>query len=146
MHFEPCAGRLFIGRFNKCDDLCNALTDFCVKNNILAGTFFVIGAVTKACIGYYSQSERKYVNRIVRGDLEITSCDGNISLKDSQIFVHAHINLSDSSGAVYGGHLMVGAEVFAAEFFIQELTNVKLDRAFDAETGLALWNKEEGGK
>ncbi len=73
--------------------------------------------------------------------LEITSCTGNISLKDGEIFVHAHITLADHQGQCYGGHLLRGATIFAAEYYITELTGAVLERENDPETGLSLWNQ-----
>jgi len=71
--------------------------------------------------------------------LEIASCTGNISIKDGEIFVQAHITLADMEGKAFGGHLMPGTEIFAAEFFVQELIGQDLVRAKDEITGLPLW-------
>ncbi|MGR3219923.1 MAG: PPC domain-containing DNA-binding protein, partial [Candidatus Anammoxibacter sp.] len=72
-------------------------------------------------------------------NLEITSCLGNISIKDNEIFAHAHITLSDHEGKAFGGHLTNGTEIFAAEFYIEELAGQDLVRKDDSQTGLSLW-------
>ncbi len=64
---------------------------------------------------------------------------GNISLKDNEIMVHAHVVLADFEGKAYGGHLMPGTKIFAAEFHIQEYVGAELTRVKDKETGLPLW-------
>ncbi|MBF0522099.1 MAG: DNA-binding protein, partial [Candidatus Omnitrophica bacterium] len=51
----------------------------------------------------------------------------------------AHIMLADWEGRCYGGHLMPGTMIFAAEYCIKELTGLELHRGHDQETGLSLW-------
>ena len=137
---EVKKGRKFIGRFASGNDLLESLTSFCVENNISLGVFTVIGAVKCAKMGYYDQAGKEYTDCVeVNRTLEISSCIGNISMKDSEVFVHAHVTFSDHEGKCYGGHLMPGAKIFAAEYFIEELTGGELIREADEETGLSLW-------
>ena len=70
---------------------------------------------------------------------EITSLIGNISLRDDEPMVHAHLTLADSDGTSYGGHLQPGTIVFAGEFIIDACEGSQLSRSFDDQTGLALW-------
>ncbi len=133
-------GRRLIGRFESGDDLLEALNGLCRRENIRLGRFEIIGAVKKAKLGYYDQKEKKYTGCVeIDKKLEITACIGNISIKEGEIFCHAHITLADWEGKAYGGHLMPGMTVFAAEFFIQELTGAELIRSLDPKTGLPLW-------
>ena len=120
-------------------DLLGAITDLARENNIEVGTIMAIGAVKKARIGYYDQSAREYREQDIEEPMEISSCLGNISLKDGEIFVHAHINLADREGRVMGGHLCAGTIVFAAECRITELKGESLKRSYDDITGLSLW-------
>lgn len=140
MHIKPKPGRLFIGRFESGENLLEALTSFCKKENICLGVFNVIGAVRNVKLGYYEQTTKKYTDcASIDKKLEISNCTGNISLKDGEILVHAHITLADFEGKAFGGHLMPGTEIFAAEYFIQELTGGELNRVKDEKTGLPLW-------
>ncbi len=107
------------------------------------GVVSVIGAVQGATIGYYDQSERVYRSRHIDGGLEIASCHGNITLKDSAVMVHAHIILADAEGNTYGGHLMSPTTLFAGEAHIQELEGKPLEREYDGTTGLFLWREED---
>lgn len=136
-------GRVFIGRFDLRDDLLDSLTSFCKKENIRLGTFTLLGALSSVKMGYYKQSQQQYVECLdLKKTLEITACSGNISLKNGEVFVHAHITLADHSGQCYGGHLMPGATIFAAEYYIEELTGAEFNRVDDKDTGLSLWQKE----
>jgi predicted DNA-binding protein with PD1-like motif len=140
MHIETKNGREFIGRFQTGDDLLSAIENFCVKENIKLGAFQIIGAVKSAKMGYYDQDKQKYVESAsLNRKLEIVSCIGNVSLKDGNIAIHAHIALADLDGTAFGGHLMPGTVIFAAEFFIRELSGGKLERKKDSATGLPLW-------
>lgn len=133
-------GRTLIGRFLKGEDLLLSISKLCTQNNIKLGSVDVIGALSSVKLGYYDQVQKKYVNCVELEDkLEINSCIGNISLKDSDIFVHAHITLADHKGKCYGGHLMKGSSIFAAEYCIRELTGGELKRTHDPDTGLSLW-------
>jgi len=120
-------------------DLLEALTEQCRQRGITMGFVSVIGAVEGATIGYYDQKERVYRSSQIAGGLEITSCNGNISLKDGAVMVHAHILLSDDEGKTYGGHLMSPTTLFAGEALIQELEGEPLEREYDEVTGLFLW-------
>jgi len=140
MYIEPEYGRAFIGRFESGKDLLEELNAFCKKENIRLGVFNLIGAVRNAKLGYYDQEKKQYTGCVeLNKKLEIASCTGNISIKDGEIFVHAHITLADMEGKAFGGHLMPGTEIFAAEFFVQELIGQVLVRAKDEITGLPLW-------
>jgi len=140
MNIQPKSGRLFVGRFEAGQDLLAELTEFCKKENIRLGVFNLIGAVRNAKLGYYDQQHKQYTGCVeFNNKLEITSCTGNISLKDGEIMAHAHITLADFDGKAFGGHLMPGTEIFAAEYFIQELTGAELHRGKDEITGLPLW-------
>lgn len=133
-------GRVFIGRLKGKSDLLSELTKLCKKEHIRLGVFSVIGALTCAKLGYYNQDAKKYTDCVsLDKKLEITSCIGNISLLDSEIFVHTHITLADHNGTAYGGHLMPGSKIFAAEYYIKELLGTTLERIHDPETGLNLW-------
>lgn len=133
-------GKILIGRFKYKSDLLLSLTELCKNEGIRLGTFIVIGALTKVKLGYYDQNAKKYVECVdLDKKLEITVCTGNISLKDSEVFIHAHITLADHEGHCYGGHLMPGSYIFAAEYNMQELIGAELNRAHDTETGLSLW-------
>ncbi len=139
MIVEGERGRVLVGRLAHGSDLVDELNRICAEKKIVAGRVEVIGAAQKARFGYYDQAEKKYGFREVAEPLEILALVGNISLKDGSPFVHAHVTLSDEEGRAVGGHLAEGTIVFAAEFHIEELTGVELNRVLDETTGLPLW-------
>ncbi|MBN2488185.1 MAG: DNA-binding protein [Methanosarcinaceae archaeon] len=130
-----------MGKLEHKSDLLESLTNICNEKNIHLGRLEVIGAVIKARLGYYNQNEKEYNFIEIDKKMEITSLIGNISLKDGKPIVHAHINLSDSTGNVIGGHLATGTIVFASEFVIQTFDGANFSRGLDNITKLPLWTE-----
>jgi len=122
------------------DDLLDAITGYCQKNNIKAGLVLAVGALKNAKVSFYDQVKRKYLVKAINRPLELLSCLGNVSLRDGRPFIHAHITVADKAGRVYGGHLEPGSIVFACECAIMEATGELLNRKFDKLTGLNLWD------
>jgi predicted DNA-binding protein with PD1-like motif len=140
MHITVTNGRRIMGRLAKGDDLLAALEKLAREHHITLGEVTAIGAVSQARIGYYNQEERTYYFLDFDRHLEILALVGNISLKDGQPMVHAHVTLGDSEGRAFGGHLATGTLVFACEFAIQEhVSEITLARQMDEPTGLLLW-------
>jgi len=136
-------GRVFIGRFPHQADLLEALTEICVKENIRLGMLTVLGALEMARLAYYNQNTHKYIESLRLDErMEIVSCHGNISLKDTAPFIHAHVVLANDKGQAFGGHLITGCTLFAGEYYIQELTGAEVQRDLDDQTGLSLWPLE----
>jgi hypothetical protein len=143
MYLNVTEARKIMGRLHKGDDLLAALTKICEEQGILLGMVKAIGAVSKARIGYYHQDTRQYEWLNLDRHLEVLVLEGNISLKDGNPFIHAHVTLADGEGRAFGGHLAEGTMVFALEFVIQELKGERsLNRQMDEETGLFLWPKK----
>ena len=130
---------VYIGKLRHGGDLLEEITDMCRKKNIHLGRIEAIGAVSKARLGFYNQQTREYQFFTIDQSLEITKLVGNVSLKDGNPIVHAHITLADKTGKAYGGHLAAGTVVFACEFILEAFEGPILERGFDEETGLPLW-------
>jgi hypothetical protein len=132
--------RRFIGRFPHGSDLLQEINKLITQENILSGEIRIIGAVSKAVFGYYNSESKNYIYISKDEHMEILNCIGNISVKDGKPFAHVHITLADKHGNAYGGHLMEGTIIFAAEFVITDYGDNKLERVYDETTGLQLWN------
>lgn len=131
----------FLARLPKGADLLDAITTEFRSRSLKKAGFSLIGALESAVIGYYDTSGRVYNYREFAGPLEIVSCIGNVSEKDGEIFVHAHIVISGEDFVCYGGHLASGSPIFAAELCATELPGFVPKRGFDDPTGLFLWSK-----
>ncbi len=131
--------RLTWVKIGKGEDLLQALSSFCLENNIQLGFISIIGALQKASFSYYQQKEKKFYKNSINEPVEILSCVGNVSRKDGKPFIHAHIAVADKKGNTRGGHLENGTIVFACECALFELEGDLLERKFDELTGLSLW-------
>lgn len=128
-----------VGRLPKGSDLLAGLIEIVQKKRVKVGILWVIGALESVSFAYYDQIEKTYRESRIEKGVEILSLMGNISERDGKPFIHAHIVVGDESN-IYGGHLVEGSKVFAAEYHILELEGSGLLRKFDPETGLFLWS------
>jgi len=128
-----------MGKLSYGGDLLDEITDICRKKNIQLGRVEALGAVQRARLGFYNQQTHEYQFIVLDEPLEITKLVGNISLKEGNPFVHAHITLADKTGNSYGGHLAPGTIVFACEFVLEAFDGPILERDLDETTGLYLW-------
>ena len=137
--YEYKTGREILARLEHEYEFMSSIARIAKSEGITTGTFTAIGALQHAKVGYYDQHKQMYEDILIPHHCEIASCIGNISLKDEEIFVHAHAVLSDDKGNSISGHMISGV-VFAAEVNIRELIGPALERKHDDVTGLSLWD------
>ena len=101
-----------------------------------------IGALENPEIGYYSLEDKSYYRKTFKGEYELTSLIGNITLKEGKPFSHTHITFSDTEFRVFGGHLF-NANITAAGEFIMQFGSDEINREMNREIGLPLWCLEE---
>ena len=97
-----------------------------------------IGALENPEIGYYSIDDKSYHRKHFKGEFELISLLGNITMKEGKPFAHTHITFSDTNYRVFGGHLF-DARITAAGEFLMQLGNDKIIREINHEIGLPLW-------
>ena len=134
--------KLFMGRLTFGADLLEEITAVCVEKNIRLGRLEAIGAVQRARLAYYDQKAREYRFFTLDQPLEIAKLSGNISIKEGQPMVHAHLTLADGAGNAFGGHLAPGTVIFACELIIESYEGPVFERKPDPETDLPLWTTE----
>ncbi|MFC1939452.1 PPC domain-containing DNA-binding protein, partial [Chloroflexota bacterium] len=111
------------------------IAGYCRQNGVSSGVVIgIIGSAKRASLNFLRELPGKYETKEYQGPLEIVSAQGSVALKDTELIVHVHIQLSGLDGC-RGGHL-VKAEVFStAEVVIGEL-DYQLHRYADDYTGL----------
>ena len=139
--FKP--GRRFVCRLPHGKDLITSIEDFCIELSIQMATFSIIGAVSSVTVGAYDQKQQVYVTFKEESPLEIVNCIGNVSLKNGDPVVHAHIVLGNKQGRTLGGHLFSETILFTGEIHLQELIGKPLERVYDDTTGLMLWKTQD---
>ena len=141
MEYKRIDDRHYVIRIDKNEEILEQLIIFCNKENIIAGEIKGIGASNKIEIGLFNTLTKEYKTSIKEGMFEITSLLGNISVKDNNTYLHAHINFSDESLNVYGGHL-VKCYISATCEIIVTVLNGNVERKFNDEVGLNLFDFE----
>ena len=121
------------------DDLLGAITQAFRERLMRKAAFNLIGATTRAVVGYYDAVARDYKTRQFDEFQEIVACMGNVSEKDGDIFVHAHIVLAGENYGCVGGHLMPGTVIFVGELYGFPVPGPVPVRIFNETTRLALW-------
>ena len=127
--------KIHVFRVKPKHELASEITNYCRQNGILSGVVIgIIGSVSNAKLNFLKELPGKYETKEFKGPLEIVCAQGSVALKDAELIIHIHIQLSGTDGC-YGGHL-VEAEVFStAEVTIGEL-DYQLYRRIDDYTGL----------
>ena len=127
--------RVHVFRVKPGQELASEIAGYCRQNGISSGVVIgIIGSVGSASLNFLRELPGKYETNEFKGPLEIVCAQGSVALKEAELIIHIHIQLSDTDGC-YGGHL-VEAEVFStAEVTIGEL-DYQLYRYADDYTGL----------
>ena len=128
-------GKVHVFRVKPKQELASEIAGYCRRNGISSGVVIgIIGSVESAKLNFLTELPGKYVTEDYTGPMEIVCAQGSIALKDNEIIVHIHIQLSGRDTCC-GGHL-VEAKVFStAEVVIAEL-DYQLHRYADDYTGL----------
>ncbi len=128
----------YVVRLEKGEEVISKLKELCKEENISLGSIVGLGASEKIQIGLFNTVTKEYKTTVKEGMFEITSLIGNISMKDNEVYLHCHINFSDESLTVYGGHL-VEAYISATCEIIVTVIDGEVNRRFDPEIGLNLF-------
>ena len=122
----------------KCDYINRTFESFAAIKGVEFAWLNGIGALENPEIGYYSIDDKSYLRKHFKGEFELTSLIGNITMKEGKPFAHTHITFSDTNYKVFGGHLF-DARITAAGEFLMQLGNDKITREINHEIGLPIW-------
>ncbi|MFB0560149.1 MAG: PPC domain-containing DNA-binding protein [Candidatus Lokiarchaeia archaeon] len=133
---ESSSKRIIVAKLEKGEDLLESLAALAKKYELVSGFFNAIGALSEANIGFFEKGEYKSIK--LELDLELVSCIGNISYREGELVVHAHIVVGDKEGKAFGGHVLNGCIVsVTCEIFLIEI-NQRIRRTEDKAAGLFL--------
>ena len=127
--------KIHVFRIKPGQELLNEITRYCQEHEIHSGVVIgLIGSVESAKLNFLKALPGQYETEEYAGPLEIVCAQGSVALKNEDLIVHIHIQLSNQESC-WGGHL-VEAKVFStAEVVIGEL-DYQLYRYSDEYTGL----------
>jgi predicted DNA-binding protein with PD1-like motif len=129
--------RVFLLRLERGDAFVESLARFAGEQGISAARIEGIGAFTDARLGFYDLERKDYDRFSVDEDAEVLSLLGNVTRKDGEPWVHAHVTLGRRDGAAIGGHLFEGHVAATLEVFVSAVPE-ELVREVDDHVGLAL--------
>ena len=120
--------------------IVEALTDFCTKKCIQAGTVSGIGAIGSATFRFLDPATKQYVDKTFDEQMEIANLTGNLSLKDGKPYLHLHATAGRRDYTCVGGHLLDARVNGACELVVEHFVMNRFGRRFDPETGLNLYD------
>lgn len=127
----------YVIRLNKGEEVIKCLKEICQNENIELAEITGLGASDLVEIGVFNVNTKEYNTKVFEGMFEITSLVGNVTRKDSEVYLHIHINFGDEDGIVKGGHL-VKAIISATSEIILRKVDGKVNRKLSEEIGLNL--------
>lgn len=113
------------------------LTSYLEKEGVTAASISAIGAVENAEVCFYDLPSKSYICKTMCDPHEVLSMSGNVTFKDGQPFVHAHVTLSNKEGRVSGGHLKEAAVAVTLEVTVLPVSG-ECVRNLDEAIGLFL--------
>lgn len=123
------------------DDVRSRVEASAKEHGILGASVAAIGAIADPELGYYRLDEKRYERRTFKGIWELVSLVGNITSKDGEPFLHAHVAIGGSDFAVYGGHLFDATTGVVVELVITPFER-PLERVPCEDIGLHRWEPD----
>lgn len=129
--------RYFV-RLYKNEEIIKSIKELCFKEGLKSGSIIGIGAIKDPELGYYNLSKKEYKKELIKGEYELLSLIGNISIVEKEPYIHLHVVLGKEDFNTIGGHLFSATVSVTSELIITVVEN-EIERKKDEETGLNLW-------
>src|SRR4051794_12835080 len=142
MQFQREGDRVQL-RFLSGEHVLAPLLDWVGAENIGYASLTGVGAVSAATVSYWNAETIQYETHDLTEQMEVVSLIGNVSLRDGQPFVHAHVGLGRSDLSLIGGH--VNELIVHPTLEISIVPGpVSIHRALDESCGLYVMQLAEG--
>ncbi|SHF77068.1 PPC domain-containing DNA-binding protein [Chryseobacterium vrystaatense] len=119
--------------------IVDALTDFINSQNITAGEVTGIGAVDEATLRFFKPSDKKYVDKTFKEQMEVTHISGNVSEIEGKRALHLHITLGREDYTALAGHLLDATIRGAGEFIFYPL-HTRVVKVKNEEVGINFYD------
>jgi uncharacterized protein len=123
--------------FETGDEIVTSLREFACREDLSAGRFTAIGAVSDLVLGFFDVTKREYQRTPMAEQVEVLTLVGNVTEADGQPRVHAHVVVGRPDGTALGGHLLEGHVRPTLELFLTAWP-ARVRRRVDEQTGLPL--------
>lgn len=131
------SGNSFILRLDAGDEFISAVQDFCAQNDIRAAWLQAIGSTKELELAYFNLEKKDYDTSAFVEFLEVMNITGNVALRDSKPFCHAHGVFGRADMTTIGGHVVRCVVSATMEISIRVLEG-EINREFDEKTNLHL--------
>lgn len=128
-----------VARIDRGEEILETIKEIALKEDIQLANLNALGAVGEFTVGVLKTKEKKYYSNDFSGDYEIVSLTGTINTMNDEFYCHLHMSAGDEDGKVFGGHLNRAVVSATCELIIN-IIDGKVDRIFDEEVGLNLFN------
>ena len=126
--------KVIIARCDEGEDLYLSLTDLVAEHKVASAHFQVMGALERARVGIFEDGTYIWIEE--DDTLEISSCIGNVALKDGKPFVHCHGIFTGLDGLVVAGHVSQGCIVSPTAEIHMTVHKDAVERELDEDIGL----------
>jgi hypothetical protein len=123
--------------FESGDEVMAGLKQAAAEYKFAATHFTAIGAFLEVTLGFFDIAQKNYRKTVISEQVEVLSLIGDISLKDAEPQIHAHVVVGEVDATTRGGHLIIGIVRPTLEAVLIE-SPIHLHRKFNSEFGLAL--------
>lgn len=120
------------------EDLRSGLEGLATRLGLVSARISAIGALEDPELGCWDPQARIYHKQIFPGIWELLCLNGNLSLLDGRVFMHAHATLSGEDFIARGGHLFEARVGVVVEAFLDPCPT-PLPRRMCPEVGLPRW-------
>ncbi len=138
MEYKRLDDTLFV-RIDRGEEILEQVREVARKENIRLASVQALGAVGSFTVGVFRTEEKKYVANDFSGNFEIVSLTGTIDRMDGNPYCHLHMSAGNEKGEVFGGHLNRAVVSATCEMVIRTIDG-GIERSFDGQTGLNLWD------
>ncbi|NLC25107.1 MAG: DNA-binding protein [Fastidiosipila sp.] len=137
MDYKEIADTIIL-RVDPGEDIVTAIAKVCNECDVKLGTIMGIGACDEVEIGIYLVEEQRYDRKKIKGEMELTSLLGNVSVMNGKQYIHLHANLGNDKMEIIGGHLDRALVSGTGEIFITRIARVSdgVDRKKSPVTGI----------
>jgi uncharacterized protein len=123
------------------EHVLETVTSYLKRNAIHAARFTAIGGFREVELKYFNMETKQYEHRTLHEQLEVISLVGDVSLREGEPFIHAHVVVGDAEYRAHAGHLGEGVVEPTLELFLTPIPG-PLTREKDERTGLDLLRPE----
>lgn len=127
----------FVLRFDKGEEVVEALAQFLKQQNIQACAISGIGTADELELGFFNGHLKNYRRKPFLEELEIVSLIGNGGMSEGQPVIHMHGIFGRNDFSLLGGHVFKLVVLVTCEIFLTKLEGV-LERKSNPDFNLNL--------